>query len=139
MDRSLLGRAAGGVGGDNLVAGYASLFDIADHHHDVVAPGAFRRSLGLRGGGRGVRLLWQHDPREPIGVWHTMVEDSRGLWVEGRLTGEVARARDPMGCRRRAAGSLAGESSPVDYVDRRKLSGESTSDLRSAAVLVREG
>lgn len=95
MDRSLAERAAGALGHDPI-AGYASLFDVPDHHHDVVAPGAFRRSLEARGSGRGVRLLWQHDPREPIGVWHTIVEDARGLWVEGRLATHVARAREAL-------------------------------------------
>lgn len=108
MDRSPLGRAAGGLVDDNRVAGYASLFDVADHHHDVVAPGAFRQSLEARGGGRGVRLLWQHDPREPIGVWDRAVEDGRGLWVEGRLTADVARAREALALVR--AGALDGLS-----------------------------
>ncbi|MGH6719900.1 MAG: HK97 family phage prohead protease, partial [Alphaproteobacteria bacterium] len=97
------GRAA-----DEQVRGYASLVDIADHHHDVVAPGAFRQSLRARGGGQGVRMLWQHDPSQPIGVWTLLVEDDRGLYVEGRLTPEVARAAEAWALIR--AGALDGLS-----------------------------
>jgi hypothetical protein len=90
------------------IAGYASLFGVADHQHDVVAPGAFARSIAERGGGRGVRLLWQHDPKEPIGAWERIHEDARGLFVEGRLTLEVARAREALALIR--AGALDGLS-----------------------------
>ena len=48
--------------------GYASLFGVVDLAKDVVVPGAFRASLAARGA-RGVRMLWQHDPAEPIGRW----------------------------------------------------------------------
>ena len=54
-----------------LFEGYASLFGIADLARDVVMPGAFARSLSTRGA-RGVRMLWQHDPGEPIGTWLRM-------------------------------------------------------------------
>ena len=35
-----------------------------------------------------------HDPARPIGVWDEIREDSRGLWVKGRLLSEVAQARE---------------------------------------------
>jgi HK97 family phage prohead protease len=54
-------------------------------------PGAFRKSLGLRGRHR-VKMLFQHDPKEPVGTWDKVAEDGFGLWVEGRLVGEVPRA-----------------------------------------------
>jgi len=73
--------------------GYASLFRIADLGKDVVEPGAFRESLARRGAA-GVKLLWQHDPTEPIGRWLELREDSRGLYVRGRLSLAVARARE---------------------------------------------
>jgi phage head maturation protease len=38
-------------------------------------------------------MLFQHDPAQPIGAWETIREDARGLYVRGRLIGEVARAR----------------------------------------------
>jgi HK97 family phage prohead protease len=74
-----------------VIEGYASVFGLADQGGDVVAPGAFAASV--RAGGR-VAMLWQHDPREPIGVWETVAEDTTGLRVRGRLLPEVARARE---------------------------------------------
>lgn len=78
---------------DGAFEGYASLFRIADLGKDVVEPGAFRESLGRRGAA-GIRMLWQHDPTEPIGRWLELREDSRGLHVRGRLSLAVARARE---------------------------------------------
>jgi uncharacterized protein len=78
---------------DGVFEGYASLFDRADLGHDVIARGAFRNSLNLRGVGN-VRMLYQHDPAQPIGVWERIYEDARGLFVRGRLTLDVAKARE---------------------------------------------
>jgi len=85
---------AGRAGARARVAGYASLFGLPDLYRDVVAKGAFRRSLAARGGAAGVRMLWQHDPHEPIGVWERIVEDARGLYVEGRLVEGILRAEE---------------------------------------------
>lgn len=78
---------------EGLFEGYASLFRIADLGKDVVEPGAFRDSL-LRRSAAGVKLLWQHDPAEPIGRWLSLVEDARGLFVRGQLSLAVGRARE---------------------------------------------
>ncbi|MBU2533460.1 MAG: HK97 family phage prohead protease, partial [Alphaproteobacteria bacterium] len=45
--------------------GYASVFNRQDLGRDVVLPGAFRESLKARGTGS-IRMLFQHDPNEPI-------------------------------------------------------------------------
>ncbi|SOC07663.1 HK97 family phage prohead protease [Rhodobacter maris] len=75
--------------------GYASLFGQPDQGGDCVQPGAFARALArLKARGGSVKMLWQHDPAEPIGVWEEIVEDARGLYVKGRLLPEVARARE---------------------------------------------
>ena len=79
------------LGADGRFAGYASVFGKLDEGGDIVMPGAFRASLSLRGRHR-IKMLFQHDPKEPIGVWDRIVEDGFGLWVEGRLVGEVPRA-----------------------------------------------
>lgn len=71
---------------DGIFEGYASVFDVVDNGMDVVAPGAFRKSLESRGHGRGkVKMLWQHDPERPIGVWDELREDDHGLFVKGRI------------------------------------------------------
>ncbi|CAH1656727.1 Phage prohead protease, HK97 family [Hyphomicrobiales bacterium] len=76
-----------------LFEGYASLFGVPDLGRDVVERGAFRASLDRRGV-KGVKLLWQHDPGEPIGHWLTLAEDARGLKVRGQLNLGVGRARE---------------------------------------------
>ena len=77
------------------IEGYASLFGRADQGGDVVLAGAYTASLAaLQAAGRQVKMLWQHDPAQPIGVWDTVREDARGLWVKGRLLPEVARGRE---------------------------------------------
>ncbi len=82
--------------------GYASLFDVTDGAGDVVAPGAFAKTLAKRGS-RGVKMLWQHKAAEPLGVWTTIIEDARGLRVVGRLDLSVARAREALSLMREGA------------------------------------
>ncbi|GAB5446714.1 HK97 family phage prohead protease [Gymnodinialimonas sp.] len=74
-----------------VIEGYASLFGAKDQGGDVVEKGAYAKSLG---DGRKVKMLWQHDPNEPIGIWDEIREDERGLFVKGRLLETVARARE---------------------------------------------
>lgn len=77
------------------IAGYASLFGAADQGGDVVQTGAYAASLGrLARAGGAVKMLWQHDPSRPIGVWDEVREDARGLFVKGRLLLEVQAARE---------------------------------------------
>ena len=78
---------------DGTVEGYASLFGEIDAARDMVMPGAFARTLKLRGVRR-VPMLFQHDPAEPVGVWLELFEDFRGLRARGRLIPDVARARE---------------------------------------------
>lgn len=78
-----------------VVAGYASLFGKRDQGGDVVLPGAYQASLkALAAGGRAVKMLWQHDPAQPIGVWDEVREDATGLWVKGRILMEVEKGRE---------------------------------------------
>ncbi len=82
-----------GITGDGVFSGYASVFGEVDLGRDTIERGAFRQSLCERGAGQ-VRMLYQHDPAEPIGAWKTIREDARGLYVEGVLSPGVARARE---------------------------------------------
>ena len=71
---------------DGSFRGYGSVFGVVDAMCDVVAPNAFDRSLAShRRAGTMPAMLWQHDSRQPIGVWHGIAEDGAGLRVEGRL------------------------------------------------------
>jgi uncharacterized protein len=92
---------------DGTFSGYASLFDTEDMGRDIVLPGAFRDSLRQRGAA-GIRMLYQHKPDEPIGVWESLQEDARGLYARGRLMLAVARAREVLALMR--AGALDGLS-----------------------------
>lgn len=77
------------------IGGYASLFGVADQGGDVVVAGAYRRSLArLAAEGRAVKMLWQHDPGQPIGVWEEIAEDARGLRVKGRILTEIDKGRE---------------------------------------------
>lgn len=89
----LLAEPPTGATPEGTFEGYASLFGVADLGRDIVMPGAFADSLKGRGAS-GIRMLWQHDPAEPVGRWLAISEDSRGLHVRGQLNLAVARARE---------------------------------------------
>ncbi len=77
------------------VEGYASLFGRRDQGGDVVIAGAYRGSLAaMMAQRRRVKMLWQHDPAQPIGVWDEVREDATGLWVKGRILTDVEKGRE---------------------------------------------
>jgi len=78
------------IDAEGRFAGYASIFNRLDAGGDIVQPGAFLRSLQKRRGR--IRLLFQHDPKEPVGIWENLVEDGYGLFAAGRLVPGVPRA-----------------------------------------------
>ena len=92
---------------DGSFSGYASLFGETDLNRDVLLPGAFLKSIRERGAA-GIRMLFQHDPAAPIGVWKEIREDARGLFVRGRLMPEVEKAREVLALMR--AGAIDGLS-----------------------------
>lgn len=74
------------LGAQGSIAGYASVFGEVDAQNDVVAKGAFERSLTkYKQNKSNPAMLWMHDTAEPIGVWTSVIEDARGLYVEGKL------------------------------------------------------
>ncbi len=79
------------AGESGVVEGYGSVFDVVDQGGDIVAQGAFTKSLLS---GRKVRMLWNHDAGSPIGVWDEMSEDGNGLRVKGRILMQTAKGRD---------------------------------------------
>ena len=89
------------------IEGYASLWGVADLNGDVVQAGAFADSLA-RTGAAGVRMLNQHDAHAPVGVWETLEEDARGLFVRGRIEDWSPQARFAAALSR--AGALDGLS-----------------------------
>lgn len=91
------------------IEGYASRFGACDQGGDVVAKGAYGASLKRLGAeGRMVKMLWQHDPAQPIGIWDEVREDGQGLYVKGRLLDCVEKGREAAALI--AAGALDGLS-----------------------------
>lgn len=75
-----------------IIRGYASTFGNVDLGLDVVDKGAFKKSIKENGGK--VPILWQHNPNELLGFNARAEEDDHGLFVEGELNLDVARARE---------------------------------------------
>ena len=65
-------------------SGYASTFGNKDRDGDIINKGAFIKSLS-EVPASSVKLLWQHDPKQPIGQPLSIKEDEHGLLVEGKL------------------------------------------------------
>lgn len=74
-----------------VFSGYASVFGEMDGYNDIVMPGAFKKSIAARGVKR-IAGLWQHDSDHPIFVHQVIEEDSKGLFIEGRLVLGVQKA-----------------------------------------------
>jgi hypothetical protein len=77
--------------GSLRIAGYAALFDIPDADGDVIAKGAFSRSIAEH---RDTKLpfYWQHRPDQAIGTVELLLEDLRGLRVIARIDNSQGRA-----------------------------------------------
>ena len=83
------------IGDDYTFAGYGSVFNVADSDKDIVVRGAFQKTLvDWQMMGKLPHMLWQHDMKQPIGVYTKMAEDERGLYVEGKIISEVEKGRE---------------------------------------------
>jgi len=78
---------------EGVFSGYASTFGNVDNGNDIVAKGAFTKSLAERPATK-VKLLSQHKTDEPIGIFTEMFEDSKGLYVKGRLALGTQKGRE---------------------------------------------
>lgn len=84
-------------------SGYGAVFNNVDAYGDVILPGAFADTLARAksAGGDWPAMLLQHgggflggaEDMTPIGVWTSMSEDEKGLFVEGKLA-ETQRGKD---------------------------------------------
>ena len=81
------------------IEGLGSVFGNVDDAGDIVAPGAFAASIA----NRPVKMLWQHNPDEPIGVWEDVRETPEGLMVRGQIAVDTQRGRDVLGLLRMGA------------------------------------
>lgn len=79
-----------------VIDGYGSIFGNVDSYGDIVAKGAFARTLADADAVKRMpAMLWQHNPDEPIGVWSAMREDAKGLYVKGQLA-DTQRGREAL-------------------------------------------
>jgi uncharacterized protein len=85
---------------DGIITGYGSVFGNIDSYGDVVAEGAFKKTLeeSKSGAKSWPAMLLQHgdetaDGKMPIGIWTKMEEDSNGLRLQGKLA-NTKRGRD---------------------------------------------
>lgn len=69
--------------------GYASTFGNVDEVGDIIEAGSFAKSIQERGpsGTKQIKVLWQHD--QPLGMPIVMQEDSKGLYVEAKISKTV--------------------------------------------------
>lgn len=68
------------------IAGYGAVTGNVDLGGDIIIPGAFKRTIADHyENGTRPKMLWQHNPEQPIGVWTTLEEDGNGLALEGEI------------------------------------------------------
>ena len=97
------------VSEDGMIEGYASVFNVIDAEGDIIAPGAFKRTIrSWQAKNRAVPVLWQHDAAMPIGVTKSMTEDENGLRVMAQLVMPVQKAQEAYALAK--AGALGGMS-----------------------------
>ena len=76
-----------------MFSGYASIFGNKDRGNDVGVQGACQKSIRAKGA-RKIKMLCQHDTKEPIGVYTKVREDAQGLYVEGKLAMQTQKGRE---------------------------------------------
>lgn len=81
-------------------SGYASVFDYLDSQMDIVQKGAFSKSLMKN---PNVKMLWQHDRYQPIGKYTKLMEDAKGLYVEGEICLDVPQGKATYGLLKQGA------------------------------------
>ena len=67
-----------------IIEGYASHFNNKDSHGDIIQKGAFTKTI--KENASRVKVLWQHDMREPIGKPLSMIEDEKGLFTSSKIS-----------------------------------------------------
>tara|TARA_R110000782_G_scaffold245870_1_gene332572 strand:+ start:75 stop:752 length:678 start_codon:yes stop_codon:yes gene_type:complete len=78
---------------DGTFEGYGSIFGNKDLGNDVIRKGAFANTLKSKKP-KSIKLLYQHKTDEPIGVFDSITEDNKGLYVKGRLAMGTQKGRE---------------------------------------------
>jgi len=80
---------------EGIFEGYAATFTSKpDSYGDVIERGAFSKTL--QENASRIKILWQHSTWDPIGRPLEMREDDSGLYVKGKLSLGVQRAREAL-------------------------------------------
>jgi HK97 family phage prohead protease len=79
------------ISDEGVISGYGSVFGVTDLGNDIVMKGAFNRTLNT---GKTVKMLWQHNREEPIGVWTDIKTDDHGLVLTGQLALNTQKGRE---------------------------------------------
>lgn len=112
-----------GAAESGIVSGIASPFlGDPDSHGDIIAPGAFRKSLADVSK---IPMLWSHDLTRPVGRWTRIEETDAGLMVEGKLNLDTAAGREAYEHLRHkdATGLSIGYRIPAGGAERTKAGG----------------
>jgi HK97 family phage prohead protease len=76
-----------------IFEGYGSTFaGEPDSYGDIVDKGAFAKTI--QEGAKRIKILWNHQTLEPIGKPIELREDDHGLYIKGKLSLGVQRARE---------------------------------------------
>lgn len=90
MEKKSLTLDVKAVGDQGRIEGYGAIFGNVDSYGDIIEPGAFTDTLGKRK----IKMLWQHDMKNPVGTWDEYFEDDKGLYVKGSIAIKSTRGRD---------------------------------------------
>jgi HK97 family phage prohead protease len=71
-------------------SGYGTVWGAVDAYNETLSKGSIKKSLKKRK----PAMLWQHDARQPVGVWSSMKEDDHGLALEGKLVLDATLGKD---------------------------------------------
>lgn len=76
---------------NGMFSGYASVFNTVDSAGDVILSGAFGDSTHNE-----IKLLWQHDVTQPIGFFTRIEENSKGLYIEGKILTNTSKGKEAL-------------------------------------------
>lgn len=78
---------------EGVFSGYASVFNEIDNCSDIVYSGAFAQTLKVRPAPQ-IKMLMNHDRNKPVGRWIEAKQDSKGLYVKGKVNVKTSLGRD---------------------------------------------
>ncbi|WP_274377893.1 HK97 family phage prohead protease [Rickettsia massiliae] len=67
-----------------VIIGYASVYNLIDHHNDTLVNGAFANASH-----HNVKFLWQHDSKKSIGIITHLAANDHGLKMEAVINNKV--------------------------------------------------